>query len=379
MRICIVGAGVAGMTLVALLERRGVKSVLVERAADFEHAGYMLGLYPLGYRVLHGLGLFEAFREEAVEACFYDVFDGHGKKINHWSMEVITDRFGPVLSSTRPQLVSLLRSGLGDVDLRFNTTVESFTDIGHAVQVKLSDGTEAEFDLLVAADGIHSRTREEVFGKQPGYDTEWGGWVWWAKSDAMPAETFAECWGAGRFAGVYPTTRGLGVFAGAPDEKGFGDPGAGRGDRIRAHFDGAGELVEQLLADLPPDDEPMFFWRLADVRAQEWYRGRVVLLGDSAAGFLPTAGIGASMAMESAAVLNDELSRADASGVLNALKLFELRRRCRVEDIQSDSRGLARMMFVRSSSIAAIRDLAARFYTLEMLASDLAKSFETPI
>lgn len=379
MRICIVGAGVAGMTLAALLERRGVRATLVERASDFEHAGYMLGLYPLGYRVLHGLGIYERFRDESVEARFYDVYDGHGHQINHWSMEMITDRFGAILSSTRPQLVSLLRSGLGDVDLRFNTSVDAFDDVGEHVEVKFSDGTEGEFDLLVAADGIHSQTRETLMGPQSGYDTGWGGWVWWSHAESMAAETFAECWGAGRFAGVYPTTRGLGVFAGAPDEDSFGDSGAGRGERIRARFGDMGPLVDELLEDLPPDDEPMFFWRLADVRAHEWYEGRVVLLGDSAAGFLPTAGVGASMAMESAAVLNDELSRAHGPTIEGALTLFELRRRRRVEGIQGDSRKLARMMFVRSSSMAAIRDLAARFYTLEMLASDLAKSFETPI
>jgi 2-polyprenyl-6-methoxyphenol hydroxylase-like FAD-dependent oxidoreductase len=63
---------------------------------------------------------------------------------------------------------------------------------------------------------------------------------------------------------------------------------------------------------MPAATADMFYWRLDDCRAPSWRAGRVALLGDSACGFLPTAGIGASMAMESAAVLADELDRTDA-------------------------------------------------------------------
>ncbi len=108
-------------------------------------------------------------------------------------------------------------------------------------------------------------------------------------------------------------------------------------------------------------------------------RGRVVLLGDAAAAFLPTAGIGASMAMESAAVLADELSRTDTHFVEHALSLYVKRRRDRLERIQDDSRRLARTMFVKSPSIAHIRDLATKFYSLEGLAGSIAKAFDEPI
>ena len=55
MRILIVGAGIGGLTLAALLRRWGVQPDIIDRAPSFDHAGYMLGLYPLGSRVLHGL------------------------------------------------------------------------------------------------------------------------------------------------------------------------------------------------------------------------------------------------------------------------------------------------------------------------------------
>jgi len=140
-----------------------------------------------------------------------------------------------------------------------------------------------------------------------------------------------------------------------------------------------GALVDAWLGALPDDDATLFFWRLTDVRAADWTRGRVALLGDAAAAFLPTAGIGASMAMESAAVLADELSRCDARSIPDALSLYVARRRRRVERIQDESRRLARFMFVKSAAVARARDLVLRLYSLDRLAGSIAKAFDEPI
>ncbi|QDV48062.1 FAD-dependent monooxygenase [Gimesia fumaroli] len=379
MRILIVGAGIGGMTLAALLKQRGFEPTLIERAPNFDHAGYMLGLWPLGYRVFHGLGLYEQFAAESIECKHYEVRDNHGELVKHWSMDPISDRFGPNLSCTRPQLIKLLHSALESADLRFNTAIESLNDTGDAVTATFNDGTSETFDLVVGADGLHSKVRQLVFGEQPYYHTNWGGWVWWVDVNAVPKETFVEHWGAGRFFGIYPTMEGAGVYAGAPVEGNFDQPGPGRQQRLREQFIGMGELVDTCLAALPDDSADLFFWKLSDVRSKEWTRGRVVLLGDAAAGFLPTAGIGASMAMESAAVLADELSRTNTEFLEHALSLYVKRRQHRVESTQSDSRHLAKMMFIKSATVAHIRDVATKFYSLEQLASSIAKAFDEPI
>jgi hypothetical protein len=62
MRVLIVGAGIAGLTLSALLRQKGIKPQIVDRASDFAQAGYMLGLFPMGNRVLHGLGARDSSR-----------------------------------------------------------------------------------------------------------------------------------------------------------------------------------------------------------------------------------------------------------------------------------------------------------------------------
>jgi salicylate hydroxylase len=106
-------------------------------------------------------------------------------------------------------------------------------------------------------------------------------------------------------------------------------------------------------------------WSLTDVRASTWSVGRVGLVGDAAAGFLPTAGVGAAMAMESAAVLGRSLSEATAGSVAETLRRYESRQRPRVQAAQQNSRVLARLMFRRSRPVAVARDAAARFVSLD--------------
>lgn len=121
---------------------------------------------------------------------------------------------------------------------------------------------------------------------------------------------------------------------------------------------------------------PAVYWPMADIRSDIWSRQRTVLLGDAVAAFLPTAGVGASAAMDSAAALADELSRAGRTHMGYALSLYEKRQRHRVEMAQTNSRKLAKYMFVNSVYGAFLRDQFMRFYTLKQLIGDISKVME---
>ena len=86
----------------------------------------------------------------------------------------------------------------------------------------------------------------------------------------------------------------------------------------------------------------------------------MALLGDAAAGFLPTAGIGAAMAMESAWVLGGLLAGATPDRVPDALRRYQASQRPRVEAAQANSRQLARLMFTRSRVLSGLRNTVAR-------------------
>jgi 2-polyprenyl-6-methoxyphenol hydroxylase-like FAD-dependent oxidoreductase len=312
LRVLIAGGGIAGLTLAALLRQRGIAPDIVEAAPTHDRQSYVLGLFPLGTRVLHGLGVHRSFT--AVSEPANDPND----------LRLVA----------RGDLLRLLERAGDNERLRMATCVENISQFGERVRVKTSDGEERDYDLVVGADGADSRARAFVSPKTDSYDTHWACWSWWTpRSHARPAREIRD---RAIALGLYATPRQTGVIACAPDRT--------RGlSRMFARFD---DLAGAAISEAPGAAE-VFHWRIKDSRARTWRRGRVVLLGDAACAFLPTAGIGASLAMESASVLAEELSRSDAAHVASALAFYEARRRPRLESAQDASRKIAKAIYPR--------------------------------
>jgi FAD-dependent urate hydroxylase len=119
-------------------------------------------------------------------------------------------------------------------------------------------------------------------------------------------------------------------------------------------------------------------WAMADRRSQRWFNHRVALCGDAAAAFMPTAGVGASVAMRAAAGLADELSRADADTVPIAFERYEKRCRALAEHAQTESRRLARAMFVQHPAMARLRDQVVSRYPAKLALRDIIRSTHEP-
>jgi 2-polyprenyl-6-methoxyphenol hydroxylase-like FAD-dependent oxidoreductase len=377
MRTLIIGAGVAGLTLAALLRRRGESPVVVERNASAEGRGYMLGLYPIGGRVLHGLGLHERYADASVPMTRYRIGNGDGEVVRDYDLGAITERYGPIRGIHRGALIDVLREGCDGVEIRTGTTVDAIDDRGNEVIVRTSDGAEAPYDLVVGADGLHSRTRSQILPEDDYayWDTGWGGWVFWADPADHDADAYDEYWGAARFLGLYPVHDRLGLFVGGPVET---LEQVGRQRFVEEMCARHGDRVPALRSATPEGDDA-FYWTFHDCRCERWRSGRVVLLGDAAVGFLPTAGVGASMAMESAAALADELSRTGPERVEQALDLYEKRHRKRVERAQQSSRQLGRMMVLESPWLTWGRNQILHFYSVERLVKDVADIMDEPI
>jgi FAD-dependent urate hydroxylase len=340
----------------------------------------MLGLYYLGSRVLHGLGLFDQYLELSVEMQHYDIRNGQGELVRGYSLGQVNQVYGPLQGISRAALIGLLQEACGDVVIHMGTTVSALSQSDTQVEVTFNDGSTASFDLVVAADGLHSDTRKMLWDESEYiyWETGWGGWVVWADAALASKDAYTEYWGAGNFLGLYPTRDRLGVFLGGPVRKVRQLGYRASVEAAKARGGGRSGTIPALLDGIEETSDP-FFWDFHDCRTQCWSKGRVVLLGDAAVGFLPTAGIGASMAMEAAAVLNDELSRTNAQFVRRALHLFEKRHRQRAEAAQKSSRQIGRMMFVESAPVAWLRNQLLRFYTLKMFVRSIAGLMEEPI
>lgn len=379
MRILIVGAGIAGLTLAGLLARQGESPVVIDRRPEGADLGYGLALWPHGSRVFHALGVHDAFVTKSQPMERYVARDGAGRLLTTSPMPASISAYGHLGVIPRSDLLEILRAPLSEVEVRDGVGIDSLSQAGDQVDVSLDDGTRETFDLVVGADGIHSRVRELLFGRIPDRSTGWGCYVWWADPRLTASAETIERWGTASFVGTYPCRDRLCVIAGAPLDVLEPDQPDGRTSRLATLLSPYGVPVDDFLTALPGDGESLFLWPMADVRAPQWVQGRVALLGDAAAAFLPTAGIGASMALESAAVLADELSRTNAIYLPNALELYLRRRRKRVQAAQTQSRRLARLMFIRSRRLAHLRDRALRNVRMEQMVGPLVKDLRNPI
>ncbi len=377
MRVLIVGGGIAGLTLAALLQQRGIRPVIVERASHYGGVGYVLGLWPVGGRVLFGLGLHEALVDKSVPLLNYRPCDERGRCFREFDFGWVSDVAGPILGVRRFDLVDLLREAVAALDMRMGTTVSALAIKTREVGVTFSDGSNETYDLVVGCDGLRSKIRELAFGNVPLVYHGWTGFAWWLDPALCPSDTITEYWTAGRFLGVYPAKDSLCCFCAlpAPQDSQISPPE--RPDHLRRAFAGLGGLVPRVIDGLPPGEE---IWHddFDDVRMPRWSRGRVLLVGDASAAILPTAGIGASMAMESAAALADELSRANADSLDLAIRLFEKRRRQRVDSVQTASRRLLRLSLLKSRSLTWLRNRMVAFTSEKQLLGSLMRVLETP-
>lgn len=332
--------------------------MLIERMPRMEHPGYMLALMPTVDPALKDIGVHDEYLTLSAPLSRYAFRSHRGRTLRSDDLGALLQVHGDYQGIDRGSLIDVLTADGRPV--AFGTTITSLDDGG----VTFSSGERASFDLVVAADGIHSRTRDLLdVGDVQTLDTGWAGWVTWSDALGDDPALGEELWGDGFFLGAYPVKGRLGIFLGGPT----GDLTVGPvafAARVREAAPEIGSRLRAALDAVTADPDP-YLWPLTDVRAERWLDGHAVLLGDAASGFLPTAGIGAGMAMESAWMLGRMLTHADHESLDTVLAEWERVQKPRVEAAQSNSRMLAKLMFRRGTVVAWLRETAMRLLSVK--------------
>lgn len=361
----VVGAGVAGVCVARILQGQGLHPVLLERSNRDTDAGYMLGLMPLVDEPLRRMGVWEQYRDLSVAMHRYQLRSSRGRAIRTYSFAPVFAPYGRYGGIERGELIEAMAASSLPATLGATVRALRQDTAGATATIDTSDGSlDASFDLVIAADGLNSATRSLLMelSEVERFDTGWSGWVAWSEAETSSSDLYAETWGRGFFIGRYPVRNRVGVFVGGPRTQTAAGPAAFTG-HIRSRLGRVDRLTEAALAAIESAADP-FQWDLADARSARWALGRVILLGDAAAGFLPTAGVGAAMAVESAAVLATYLSAVPADGIAQALKKYEQAQRPRVLTAHDNSRLLSKLMFATGRTFCTARDLVARFMTV---------------
>ena len=366
----VVGAGIGGLTAAIALARRGVAVTVLEQAPAIREVGAGLQVSPNGLFVLRALGLEKRLQERGAVR-------GRAVVMRSFDREEDLARLDLTLLPTGQAYFFMHRADLVDVLARaareHNVTFEMGVQVrdvqtGDMPELTLTDGTTRRAELIVGADGIHSRARIALNGAD---DAAFTGQVAWR---ATVANRFGHgnhamvTMGAGRHLVSYPLRGGDMVNLVAVEErKSWAAEGWNHADdpaNLRAAFAGWGGIAGEMIDAV---EAPTLWGLHRHPVAEVWQQGGVALLGDAAHPTLPFLAQGANMAMEDAWALADTVLR----GGVAALPAYQAMRKPRVIKVIKAAEGNARRFHlkpgpVRFAAHSVIR-LGGRFAPKRML------------
>lgn len=304
-RAVVIGGGIGGLTAAAALHRHGWQVTVVERARSLEPVGAAISLAPNALRALDVLGIGEEIRDLAAWQGDGGLRAPGGRWLSRADAEAAAARFGgPLVLLHRATLVDSLAALLppGTVRTAAAAALVDPGDHDRPARVTTADD-ELEADLVVAADGVHSRARDLLFPGRPG--AVYAGFTTWRLMLPVPGARFAshETWGRGHLWGTHPLKDGrVYAYAAAKVPAGEHAPDDERAELLRRFGDWHDPIPAVLAAARPEDVLRHDVHHLAEP-LPAFHRGRAALLGDAAHAMPPTLGQGGNQAVEDAVVL----------------------------------------------------------------------------
>ncbi len=343
-RIAVVGGGIGGLSAALSLLQAGFDVHVYEQARELSEIGAGIQISPNASRLLHRLGL-----KAAMDAAGVRPADVHQRR---WDDGRTLQRapLGPEVEATfgapyyhfhRADLANLLAGALPPERVHVGHRLVEIDDDGAKVQARFENGATAEADLLIGADGIHSRVRHLLFGpERPRFTgcVAWRGLVPAERIADLGIEVASHNWMGPRGHCVHywvSAKRLMNVVCVVEHGTWTGESWTDKGSvaDVLARYEGWHPIVRGLIGAFPET----FIWALHDrPELPHWTKGRVALLGDACHPMLPMMAQGAAQSIEDGAALAS-LLRAMPDDVPGALQRYEAVRKPRATRLQEAS------------------------------------------
>src|SRR5579872_1907880 len=175
-RILISGAGIAGPALAYWLKGGGFERTLVERARALRGGGYVVDFWGLGYDIAEKMGLIGELNRIGYHIREMRIVDEHGRRIAGFGTSVFQELTGGrFVTLARSDLSRVLYESIKDkTEAIFGDEIVRLDETPDHVEVEFGKNGRRRFDLVIGADGLHSKLRSLVFGPQAQFETDLG-------------------------------------------------------------------------------------------------------------------------------------------------------------------------------------------------------------
>ncbi|CAB1221669.1 FAD-dependent urate hydroxylase HpxO [Acinetobacter bouvetii] len=337
MEITIIGAGMGGLTTGIALKKFGHKVTIYEQAEQILPVGAAISLWSNGVKCLNYLGLTEQVAKLGGQMDQLAYMDGlTGDTMTQFSLLPLIEEVGqrpyPV---ARADLQNMLMDEFGRDDIQLGKRMVALQEQEDGVLVEFADGSEIKTDLLIGADGTHSITRAYVLGEQ--VSRRYAGYVNWnglvdIRDDLSPADQWTTFVGEGKRVSLMPVADGkFYFFFDVPLPVGLENNKAEYKNLLKQYFNGWCAPVQHLIDAL--DEQKTNRVEIHDIEPfAQFYKGRVVIVGDAAHSTTPDIGQGGCQAMEDAIYLARAL-QINTLGLQDALKRYQNKRNERANEL----------------------------------------------
>ncbi len=386
--VLISGAGIAGPTLAYWLKVAGYEPTLIERAPVLRHGGYVIDFWGLGYDLAKRMGLLEEMNRIGYHVREMRIVNDEGSPVAGFRTEVFSKlTAGRYVTLRRSDLSRLLfERSSGQVESIFGDTILSLEEHPDFVRVQFEHARERRFDLVIGADGLHSRVRSLVFGPQTRYERHLGYAVaaFELRGYRPRDEDVYFMYGQpGRMVGRFTLrdNRTLFLFVFIASRVELPATLDTQKALLRNLYRHGGWECTEVLSELDRTDE-LYFDSVSQIRMPNWSRGRIALVGDAAFCVSLLAGQGSVLAMISSYVLAGELVAANGDHQ-RAFGRYETLLRTDITTKQQAAERFARAFAPKTRLGLSFRNLVVKAFAFPGLARlvigrDIADSLELP-
>jgi 2-polyprenyl-6-methoxyphenol hydroxylase-like FAD-dependent oxidoreductase len=334
-----------GLSAAITLRKAGFDVQIYEQAQRFGRIGAGIQMLPNSSKVLRGMGVLERLRAIAFMPYSHlnRVWDtGEVKR----ELPMPEDMYGaPFLCMHRADLHTALADAVPAETVHLGKKLEGLEQRGSRVHLSFEDGTKAEADAAIGADGVHSLVRDIIVG--PDAPIHKGRIAYRAVFDSSRlgdmqiAPSRSKWWGPDRHIVIYYTAKDrsqLYFVTSVPEPADWITPESwsakGDVDELRAGYEGFHPEVRNVLAATPECHK----WAILEREPlPKWSAGRVALLGDACHPMTPYMAQGAATSIEDAAVLARALAAVEGDDIEAAFRSYEATRKPRTSRIQAIS------------------------------------------